>query len=97
MLKLKKVIGNSKIFLDMYFLNINIKIKLADMKFSTTAGDTLPPFRADALSAYTHYPFGMLQPGMYSETGTTYHFGFNGMMRDDDVKYFVFFLTIFNS
>lgn len=28
----------------------------------------------------------MLQPGMYSETSTTYHFGFNGMMRDDEVK-----------
>jgi hypothetical protein len=27
-----------------------------------------------------------IQPGMYSEAGTTYRFGFNGMLRDDEVK-----------
>ena len=35
---------------------------------------------------YPHYQFGMLQPGMYSEAGTSYRFGFNGMLRDDEVK-----------
>jgi hypothetical protein len=27
-----------------------------------------------------------IQPGMYSEAGTTYHFSFKGMLRDDKVK-----------
>jgi hypothetical protein len=64
----------------------NVRVVLSDMKISTTANDTVAPFKADVLAAYSHYPFGMLQPGMYSEAGTTYRFGFNGMLRDDDVK-----------
>ncbi len=64
----------------------NVRVVLSDMKIPVNANDTLPPFRADVLAAYSHYPFGMLQPGMYSETGTTYRFGFNGMLRDDEVK-----------
>jgi len=35
----------------------------------------------------TYYPFGMLQPGMYAENNDRRsRFGFNGMLRDDDVK-----------
>ncbi len=64
----------------------NVRVVLSDMKIPVNANDTLPPFRADVLAAYNYYPFGMLQPGMYSETGTTYRFGFNGMLRDDEVK-----------
>jgi RHS repeat-associated protein len=64
----------------------NVRAVLSDMKISTTANDSLAPFKADVLAAYSHYPFGMLQPGMYSEAGTPYRFGFNGMLRDDEVK-----------
>ncbi len=45
-----------------------------------------PPYKAEVLAAYNYYPFGMLQPGMYSENDNLrYRFGFNGMLRDDDM------------
>jgi len=53
----------------------NVRVVLSDMKISTTANDSIAPFKSDVLAAYSHYPFGMLQPGMYSEVGTTYRFG----------------------
>ncbi|MDX9791585.1 MAG: hypothetical protein RBT61_12200 [Candidatus Kapabacteria bacterium] len=53
----------------------NVRVVLSDMKISTTSNDSIAPFKADVLAAYSHYPFGMLQPGMYSEVGTTYRFG----------------------
>jgi RHS repeat-associated protein len=43
-------------------------------------------YSAEVLAAYNYYPFGMLQPGMYAENNDKrYRFGFNGMLRDDDV------------
>jgi RHS repeat-associated protein len=35
---------------------------------------------------FNYYAFGMLMPGMYSTATPNYRFGFNGMIRDDDVK-----------
>lgn len=39
----------------------------------------------------------MLQLRMFNEDVSSYRFGFNGMMSDDDIKDIVFFLPIFNS
>jgi RHS repeat-associated protein len=63
----------------------NVRVVVSDLKNSKTIGSSNPPYRAEVLAAYNYYPFGMLQPGMYKEGDTTYRFGFNGMLRDDDV------------
>jgi hypothetical protein len=49
------------------------------MKISITAIDSLAPFKADVLAAYSNYPFGTLQSEMYSEADTTYRFGIKSM------------------
>jgi RHS repeat-associated protein len=64
----------------------NVRVVVSDFKYSTTSGDSVSPYRAEVLAAYNYYPFGMLQPGMYAENNDQrYRFGFNGMLRDDDV------------
>jgi RHS repeat-associated protein len=64
----------------------NVRVVVSDFKYSTTSGTDDPPYRAEVLAAYNYYPFGMLQPGMYKENDNLrYRFGFNGMLRDDDV------------
>ena len=44
------------------------------------------PYSAEVVSVFNYYAFGMLMPGMYSTGSANYRFGFNGMIRDDDVK-----------
>jgi RHS repeat-associated protein len=64
----------------------NVRVVVSDLKNSKTIGSSNPPYRAEVLAAYNYYPFGMLQPGMYKENNDKrYRFGFNGMLRDDDV------------
>jgi RHS repeat-associated protein len=64
----------------------NVRVVVSDLKKSIYLGSSNPPYRAEVLAAYNYYPFGMLQPGMYSENDNLrYRFGFNGMLRDDDV------------
>jgi RHS repeat-associated protein len=63
----------------------NVRVVLSDFKSSVVSTDSTRPYNATVLSAYNYYPFGMLQPGMYSEVNNTYRFGFNGMMRLDKV------------
>jgi RHS repeat-associated protein len=64
----------------------NVRVVVSDFKKSIYSGDSVRPYRAEVLAAYNYYPFGMLQPGMYSENDNLrYRFGFNGMLRDDDV------------
>ena len=43
------------------------------------------PYNIDLLTLSNYYPFGMLQPGLsYAEE--KYRFGYNGKMKDDDIK-----------
>jgi RHS repeat-associated protein len=64
----------------------NVRVVVSDLKQSTTSGTDDPPYRAEVLAVYNYYPFGMLQPGMYAENDDKrYRFGFNGMLRDDDM------------
>ena len=39
---------------------------------------------------FNYYAFGMLMPDMYSINSANYRFGFNSMIRDDDVKEKIF-------
>jgi RHS repeat-associated protein len=64
----------------------NVRVVVSDLKNSKTIGTSNPPYKAEVLAAYNYYPFGMLQPGMYAENNDKrYRFGFNGMLRDDDM------------
>jgi hypothetical protein len=50
----------------------------------------------NVISVFNYYAFGLLLPGMYSTISANYRFGFNGMLRDDDVKDKIFIhLNIF--
>jgi len=65
----------------------NVRAVVSDFKNKVDTMTTNPPFKAEVLAVYNYYPFGMLQPGMYAENNNRRtHFGFNGMLRDDDVK-----------
>jgi RHS repeat-associated protein len=64
----------------------NVRVVVSDFKNNNSTIHSDPPYRAEVLAAYNYYPFGMLQPGMYSENDNLrYRFGFNGMLRDDDL------------
>jgi len=64
----------------------NVRVVVSDFKKNNFTTHSNPPYRAEVLAAYNYYPFGMLQPGMYAEDNTLrYRFGFNGMLRDDDM------------
>jgi RHS repeat-associated protein len=64
----------------------NVRVVVSDLKKKNNPANSNPPYRAEVLAAYNYYPFGMLQPEMYKENNDKrYRFGFNGMLRDDDV------------
>ena len=45
-------------------------------------------FGADIIAEYNYYPFGMMQPGNYTEDPLkeSYRYAFNGMEKDDEMK-----------
>ena len=42
-------------------------------------------FHDNILIANDYYPFGMTQPGR-TFSSTSYNYGFNGMLKDDEIK-----------
>jgi RHS repeat-associated protein len=66
----------------------NVLVTYSDKRLQTCTNDTIHFYKADLRSATDYYPFGMTMPGRnwYSGTDSLLRFGFNGMMRDDDVK-----------
>ncbi len=58
----------------------NIRVTLSDIKQNESG-----KFTADLLSYRNYYPFGSLMPDR-TYKAETYHFGFNGMEKDDEVK-----------
>ena len=58
---------------------------LKDWKLNP-GNDGVPPFTAQPAEVFNYYAFGMLIPGFFSNASPDYRFGFNGMLRDDDVR-----------
>ncbi len=63
----------------------NVRVVLKDWKLNPN-NTGLPPFTAQPEEVFNYYAFGMLIPGFFSNSDPDYRFGFNGMLRDDDVR-----------
>ncbi len=64
----------------------NIRAVISDIKEPLSVINTdLFPFVPEVLSFNNYYPFGMLQPGRYGQSGD-YRYGFNGKEMDNEVK-----------
>jgi len=44
------------------------------------------PFTAQPVEVFNYYAHGMMIPGFFSNVTPDYRFGFNGMLRDDDIS-----------
>ncbi|HRP03154.1 MAG TPA: RHS repeat-associated core domain-containing protein [Candidatus Kapabacteria bacterium] len=63
----------------------NVRVVLRDWKLNPN-NDGLPPFNAQPVEVFNYYAYGMMIPGFFSNSTPDYRFGFNGMLRDDDVR-----------
>ena len=64
----------------------NVRLVFSDLKLrETNLYGGWPYFGLDVRAVNNYYPFGMLQPGRYWQSGD-YRYGFNGMEKDDEVK-----------
>ncbi len=66
----------------------NVRVVLKDWKLNPN-NDGLPPFTAQPEEVFNYYAFGMMMPGFVSNSSSDYRFdypfGFNGMLRDDNI------------
>jgi RHS repeat-associated protein len=67
----------------------NVLATISDRKFavpSDTNSSLIDHYEPDIVTAQDYYPFGMLSRVAVPNDGSTYRFGFNGKMMDNDVK-----------
>jgi hypothetical protein len=64
----------------------NVIVTVSDRKLpkDTVGNNTVDHFRADVLSAWDYYAFGMQMPGR-NYSATEYRFGFNGQEKDNQI------------
>jgi hypothetical protein len=61
-----------------------VRVVVSDWKLNPN-NDALPPFTAQPEEVFNYYAFGMMIPGFFSNRDPDFRFGFNGMLRDDDI------------
>jgi len=61
----------------------NVRVVISDVKEPNANYDQ---FTADLQAYYNYYAFGMLQPSRHYTLAEEYKFGFQGQLRDDDIK-----------
>ena len=66
----------------------NVLVTISDKKIGVSGnGTTIDYYNADVVTAQDNYMFGMTMPGRkYSQSNSSYRYGFNGKENDNDVK-----------